>query len=89
MPDWLKIAIAVSIPLALLVGGVTLHVSVWRRTRRYYADHPERMPRGRRYVRRVAPFAVMMAILVGLFIATEDWYMTILGLVGLSVACRK
>ena len=75
MPDWLRLVVVWSIPVVLIVGGIALNVWVIRRNRRRAREQPEQIPRGKRLIARIAPFAVLAVVLGAYGIAIQEWTM--------------
>ena len=87
MPYWLRLVLVWSIPAALIVAGVALNVWVIRRNRRRWREHPEQIPRGKRLIARMAPWAAISAAGVVWGVAVRQWaivFFTAFALVGFA-----
>ena len=70
MKDWTQV-MPLLVALLVLVVVVGVGVLVRRRSRAYYAAHPEQVPRGRKYALRVLPFG-LLALVVTVWCAFQE-----------------
>jgi hypothetical protein len=84
MPDWLRLVLVWSIPFTLIVGGVALNVWARRRNHRRFREHPEQVPRGKRLIARIAPFATLSAVFGAYGLAIREWTVVFFAAVALA-----
>lgn len=76
MPESLRLTLLWAALLVFLVASLAFRVWVGRRNRRnrrIAREHPERLPRGRRLILRIAPMAALGGAGVVWGIATRQW----------------
>jgi hypothetical protein len=82
-----QLALAITIPSALVLFSVATHIHTARRAREiraWYLEHPEQLPPRRERVLRVLPFALLLAVGTVVFAIVGRWGMVTMGVIGVG-----